>query len=193
MIGIIEHEHHITTSQFKDPGDAILLVGELLDANADCGLGGSHFVKLLHGRKTGLVPTMNFERELAVHEAVRALIKSRLVKSAHDCSEGGFALAVAECCLANRETPIGASVSLPDARADALLFGEAQGRIVLTTSPANATAVLFLLEVRGVPARRIGAVGGDVLKISAGTHMFGWELAALHDAWSSAISRALAA
>jgi phosphoribosylformylglycinamidine synthase len=191
MVGLIEDERHITTSHFKQAGDAILLVGELVDGNADAGLGGSHFVKVLHGQKAGLVPTLDFAKERAVHDAVRALIKSRLIKSAHDCSEGGLAVALAESCLSNREEPIGASVEIASGRADAVLFGEAQGRIVLSTSAANAVAVLFLLEARGIPARRLGTVGGENLAIAVGAEKFAWTVAELRSAWYGAIARAM--
>ena len=193
MVGLIEDERHITTSHFKDAGDAIILVGDLVDANADSGLGGSHFMKVLHGKKAGSVPTIDFAKELAIHDAVRALIKSRLVKSAHDCSEGGLAVALAESCLSNREEPIGANITLPAGRADVLLFGEAQGRIVLTTTGTNAGAAIFLLEARGVPARRLGTVGGSELKITIGTDEVAWPVSELHENWYDSIARAMEA
>ncbi len=191
MVGLIEDERHITTSHFKETGDAILLVGRLVDDNADLGLGASHFLKVVHGKKAGLVPTMDFVREISVQDAVRAVIKSRLVKSAHDCSEGGLAVALAECCLSNREKQIGATIALPAGVPDVLLFGEAQGRIVITTTAANASAVLFLLEARDVPALRLGIVGGPDLKISIASQEFEWPLADLHHAWHDSIVHAM--
>src|SRR4029434_8354940 len=116
---------------------------------------------------------------------------ARLIKSAHDCSEGGLAVALAECCLANREEPIGATITLPEGRLEVLLFNEAQGRIVLTTAATNATAVLFLLEARGVSARRLGTVGGDELKISLASDELAWPLADLRAAWCDSIERAM--
>ena len=182
---------HVTTSHFKQTGDAIILVGDLVDANADAGLGASHFLKVIHGRKAGLVPTIDLARERSIHDAVRALIKSRLIKSAHDCSEGGLAVALAECCLANREEPIGATITIPEGRSDVLLFNEAQGRIGTDTSATNATAVLFLLEARGVSARRLGSVGGEELKISMASNELAWLLADLRAAWCDSIERAM--
>ena len=199
MVGLIDDERHITTSHFKDTGDAILLIGELFDANADAGLGGSQLLKVVHRKKAGLVPTIDLAKERATHDAVRSLIKSRLVKSAHDCSDGGLAVALAESCLTSREEPIGATIelatghSLPQRTADAAaLFGEAQGRIVITTSPTNAAAVLFLLEARKIPARRLGTVGGEHLTIAVGEDRFAWSLPELHTAWHGAIERAMA-
>ena len=91
MVGLIDEEAHITTQFFKATGDAIILVGEIGDE-----MGGSHFLKVCHGRKEGLPPRLDVERELAVQNAVRELIRAGLVRSAHDCSEGGLAVALAE-------------------------------------------------------------------------------------------------
>jgi phosphoribosylformylglycinamidine synthase len=186
MVGLIEDEKHITSSHFKTEGDAIILAGDI-----GSGLGASHFVKVLHGKKAGRVPELHVAKELALHDAVRALIKSRLVKSAHDCSEGGLAVALAESCLSNPEKQLGATITLARADADAL-FNEAQSRIVLSVPTTNAGAVLALLDWRGVPAKRLGTVGGNELKITAGSAELRWALSDLHDAWFSSIARAMA-
>ena len=186
MVGIIESDAHITTSNFKDESDAIILVGELGDE-----LGASHFLKVAHNRKAGRVPVLDYAKEKAVQDAVRALIRSRLLKSAHDCSEGGLAVALAESCVTCRETPIGATITLPgDAgtRPEVLLFNESQSRIVVTTKDTNASAVLSLLEWRGVPGRRLGKVGGSELKISAAGMEISWPVESLRAAWSDSIS-----
>src|SRR5947207_10040455 len=90
MVGLIENEGHITTQFFKSEGDVIILVGEIGSE-----LGGSQFLKTCHGRKTGLPPRLDVERELAVQNSVRELIRAGLVRSAHYCSEGGLAVALA--------------------------------------------------------------------------------------------------
>ena len=191
MVGLIEDEKHITTSHFKNAGDVIILLGDLVDPNADSGLGGSHFVKVLHGKKAGSVPTIDFAKELAIHEAMRSLIKAGLVQSAHDCSEGGVAVALAESCLSNREEPIGASVTLPAGRADVALFNEAQSRIVITATEANAKAALSLLESRGIAASRLGTVGGSDLKITIGSNELMWPVTELHQSWFDSIRHAM--
>ena len=120
MVGLIERDTHITTSNFKDEGDAIILVGEVGDE-----IGASHFLKVAHQQKAGRVPVLDYTKEKAVQEAVRSLIRSRLVKSAHDCSEGGLAVTLAESCITSRETPIGATVTIPGeagARPEVLLL-----------------------------------------------------------------------
>lgn len=188
MVGLIEDERHVTSSHFKTAGDAILLIGELGDE-----LGASHYLKIFHGLKVGPVPALDFAKERAVHDAVRALIKSRLVKSAHDCSEGGLAVALAESCLSNPAHQLGASVELraDGLRLDQILFNETQGRIVISVNPTHVGAVLMLLELRGVPARKLGAVGGEMLKIAANGEHVGWSLKELHHAWYDSIAEAM--
>src|SRR5207237_4983314 len=106
MVGLVEDERHITTQWFKNAGDAIVLVGEI-----GRGLGASRFMKVCHGRKIGPVPRVDLEREIAVQNATRDLIRAGLVKSAHDCSEGGLAVALPECCF-NPDGFMGANVEL---------------------------------------------------------------------------------
>jgi phosphoribosylformylglycinamidine synthase subunit PurL len=185
MVGIVERDSHITTSNFKDEGDAIILVGEIGDE-----IGASHFLKVAHYQKSGRVPVLDYAKERAVQETVRSLIRSRLVKSAHDCSEGGLAVNLAESCITNRETPIGATITIPggvDSRPEVLLFNESQSRIVITTKGTNAAVVLSLIEWRGVPATKLGTVGGSDLKITAGRSEFVWPAVELNHAWADSI------
>ena len=120
MVGLVEKPSHITTQWFKDEGDAIILLGHEVDLSDPLlGLGGSAYLQVIHGLKTGAPPRCNLETEKELHLAVRALIHSGEVKSAHDCSEGGLSVALAECCISQqiaRETPrlIGAQVDLAD-------------------------------------------------------------------------------
>lgn len=184
MVGIVEDAKHITTQYFKDSGDAIILVGDTGDE-----LGASHYILAIHGLKAGAPPQLDYDRELAVQNAVRSLIRMGLVKSAHDCAEGGLAVALAESCMTG-EKQMGADVEIPTpaSRADIPLFNESQSRIVISVKAANAASVLALLEWRGVPARRIGSVTGDgELKIATAGKSFSWPLLELHEKWNSAI------
>src|SRR6476619_3034786 len=126
MVGLIEKEEHITTQFFKAAGDVIILVGEIGDE-----LGGSRFLKVCHGRKAGRPPRLDVERELAIQNAVRELIRAGLVRSAHDCSEGGLAVAIAESCF-NPDGLLGARIEIEDAAAIPVLFNESQSRIVIS-------------------------------------------------------------
>ena len=200
MAGLVEKSEHLTTQWFKDQGDAILVLGSLVDGNDPLqGLGGSAFLQVVHGQKTGLPPRCDLERERELHLALRALIHAGSVKSAHDCSEGGLAVAVAECCISQqlaRETPrlIGAQVDLTEAapaRLDALLFGETQGRIIITTRALDAVKVAERVKLLGVPVARIGTVGGDSLTLNTRSGEFSWPVADLHDLWWNSIARAM--
>ena len=187
MVGLIENQKHVTSSHFKAAGDVILLVGEI-----GGGLGASHFVKVLHGRKAGRVPELDFAKEIAVQDAVRALIQSGRVKSAHDCSEGGLAVALAESCLTNPEQQLGATITLPAAASvDDALFNEAQSRIGISVAAADASAVLALLAGRGVSSTRLGIVGGNALEIKVGATQLHWPLHELDRAFTHSIARAM--
>ncbi len=188
MVGLVSDERHVTTQAFKQSGDVILLLGGLGDE-----LGASHYVKAVHGRKDGRVPRLDFSEAKALHEAVMALIRSRLVKSAHDCSEGGLAVALAECCIANEEKPLGAHVDLRHTglRVDQALFNETQSRIVISVSASNAAAVEALASWRGISVARLGTVGGADLAITVNGSKITWPLATLSDTWRHSIARAM--
>jgi phosphoribosylformylglycinamidine synthase len=114
------------------------------------------------------------------------------VQSAHDCSEGGLAVALAESCMSSPTEQIGAVVELEGGgRTDALLFNETQSRIVISVPAGSAAAVLALLEWRGVPARRLGVVGGRDLKITVAGQALAWPVADLHAAWYHSIAEAM--
>jgi len=109
----------------------------------------------------GPPPSVDLEGERALQQAVLHMIRERLVSSAHDCSEGGFACALAEAALGDGEAPLGVTVALDDdVRPVACLFGEAQGRILVSCAPDKTAEVLRIAEGHEVPARRIGTVGG---------------------------------
>ena len=118
VVGIIEKPEHVTTQWFKDEGDAIILLGEVVDASDPLlGLGGSAYLQVIHGKKTGTPPRCDLEQARTLHTTLLGLIQSGLVKSAHDCSDGGLAVCLAESCISQlvaRETPrlIGATVDL---------------------------------------------------------------------------------
>jgi phosphoribosylformylglycinamidine synthase subunit PurL len=216
MVGLIERAEHITTQWFKDEGDAIILLGEGVDLKDPLqGLGGSAYLQQIHGLKTGTPPRCDLESERELHLAMRALIHSKVVKSAHDCSEGGLAVALAESCISQqiaRDTPrlIGAQIDLsalpgalqnptgngepaksPMIRLDSLLFGETQSRIVITTSALDAVKVVERAKILGVKAIRVGTVGGDKLTILRDTQEFSWPVAELYDLWWNSIAQTM--
>ena len=197
MVGVIEKPEHITTQWFKDEGDVIVLLGDAVDARDPLlGLGGSAHLQVVHGKKTGTPPRIDLEREKTLHTTLLGLIQSGLLKSAHDCSDGGLAVALAESCISQqiaRETPrlIGATIDLSaakDLRLDALLFGETQSRVVISVKATDATKVVERAKLMGVPAAKIGTVGGGELNISAGATKLTWSLPELHDLWWNSVA-----
>lgn len=199
MVGIIDDAKHITTQAFKSAGDVIILAGPVLDpAAGDLSLGASHYMKVVHGQKAGRTPRLSFDLEKRVQAAVLGLIRDGLVKSAHDCSEGGLAVALAESCIGGK---LGATVELPSgpaldkfpahaARA-ALLFGESQSRIILGIAPKNADRVLANLAAAKIPHSRLGTVGGDQLSITAHGATLAAPLAEVSDPFEHSIERAM--
>ena len=201
MVGLIDKPEHITSQWFKDEGDAIILLGQAVNGDDPLlGLGGSALLQVEHGCKKGKPPPCDLAKESALHDALLGLIATGAVKSAHDCAEGGLAVALAECCISQltaRRTPqlTGASLDLGElggARVDALLFGESHGRVLITTSEVEAGAAIERIGLLGVPAARIGAVtGGSTLDIEAGETHLSWQLNELHDVWWNTIARAM--
>jgi phosphoribosylformylglycinamidine synthase len=118
VVGIIEKPEHVTTQWFKNEGDAIILLGDAVDQDDPLlGLGGSAYLQVVHGQKNGTPPRCDLETARTLHTTLLGLIQSGLVRSAHDCSEGGLAVCLAESCISQlvaRETPrlIGATVDL---------------------------------------------------------------------------------
>lgn len=181
MVGLITDVDHITTQNFKHEGDAIILLGETFAE-----LGGSEYQKLATGAISGRPPQIDLAKEAAVQKATLAAIRQGLVKSAHDLSEGGLGVALAESCFGEG---FGAKVSLEsELRPDVLLFSESQSRILLSTSEEKAQALLALAAQHGVPAAQIGTTGGDKLVINVnGAEAVNASIQEVKAAWKDAI------
>jgi phosphoribosylformylglycinamidine synthase len=162
MVGLVEEADRAMTQWFRADGDAIVLLGKTRDD-----LGGSEYLKVLQHREQGSPPLLNLETEKALHDFVLNVIHEGLIQSAHDCSDGGLAVALTECCVSGPGAPHGAVVKLELAtlRRDALLFGETQSRIVLSIRGDVLESLLTRAAEAGIPAARIGTVGGDRLVI----------------------------
>ncbi|MCS7091469.1 MAG: phosphoribosylformylglycinamidine synthase subunit PurL [Verrucomicrobiota bacterium] len=206
MVGLMEEASHITTQWFKDEGDVILLLGQPVDLEDPLqGLGGSALMQLRLGRKTGSPPRCDLGVASTLHATLVGLIQAGGIKSAHDCSDGGLAVCLAECCISQqvaRNTPrlIGATVDLtpllqpvqgPAPRLDALLFGETQSRVVVTCSPLDEAKITERAKLFGVPITRLGTVGGANLVLRAGEQTWEWPVSELHDLWWHSLARAM--
>ncbi len=166
MVGLIEERGHITPSDFQAAGHDIILVG-----GEGHEMGASAYLYEIHGIKKGLPPEMNLENEVKFQNAVRAVIHQGMVKSAHDISDGGLALALAECSVTSG---IGFEVDLSGSsqRADVLLFNETQGRAVLSVETAQTESLLAQLQQAGIAAQRIGKTTDSAdlsIKLAAGS------------------------
>ena len=187
MVGLIADRSHITTQFFKEPGDVIFLLGELGDE-----LGGSHYLLVSQGRKEGLPPRVDFEKEKSLQEQLLTLIRAGLVRSAHDCSEGGLAITLAESCFNQKAGGplLGATISLNQKgqRPDVTLFNESQGRIVFSTRAADAAFVEATLQSSNLPFLQLGTVTAEQeLSIDVEGNNYKWNTHTLHHAWSTAL------
>jgi len=162
MVGIIDDRSRIATQNFKKENDAIILLGVTKNE-----LGGSEYLKELHDAVAGDAPELNLGREKAVQDAALEIIRAGLAHSAHDCSEGGLAVALAESCISDEENMIGAVIDTLniDTRVDAALFGESQSRIILSCALENTSLIEGIARKYSAPCQVIGRTGGTVLKI----------------------------
>ena len=165
MIGLIEDIDQVVHSAFRDAGDRIVLLGENGDE-----LGGSEFVYHTTGQIAGDPPKVDLLAERQLQRLLLALARNGQSRSAHDCSEGGLAVALVECALGSVDGPLGFDVTLDDdLPGTSLLFGETQGRVVLSVRSEDVETVLATASEHGVPARVIGTVteGSAGMKISS--------------------------
>ncbi|MFQ5536685.1 MAG: phosphoribosylformylglycinamidine synthase subunit PurL [Gemmatimonadota bacterium] len=155
MVGVLEDVDHLTGSDFREPGDTILLLGLNTDE-----LGGSEYLYVTADLVAGRPPRVDLLAERSLQQALLDMIREGLLRSAHDCAEGGLACTLAQSAVGDGETPLGFSVTMDDDLPPvAVLFGEAQGRVVVSCTPEKEEAVLATAERYAVPARVIGKVG----------------------------------
>ncbi len=183
MLGLIDDVSRICTTGFRQEGDAVLLLGSNRED-----IGGSDYLALCHGIVAGDAPSMDLDEEHRLHQALVALIRSGFVASAHDVSDGGLAVTLAESCITSPDR-LGARIRLQDEmRRDALLFGEAQSRVVVSCRPQHAEVLQQLASTFGIPATIIGEVTGTRLVIDLDIAIDVSELVARH---SGALDRHL--
>jgi phosphoribosylformylglycinamidine synthase len=182
MVGVIPSLGGVPEAFFQRAGDRVVLLGE--DRSE---FGGAAYLRLLHGIEQGRPPEVDLDAELRLAKLLRSLIARGSITTAHDLSEGGFLISLAEACFGRR--PLGARVEVPLAGAD--LFSESQGRAIVACQPAALDRVLQAAEEAGVPAREIGETGGDVLEVRSGGETFQAPVAGLHEIWSTALPKAL--
>jgi phosphoribosylformylglycinamidine synthase len=167
MVGLIEDIDYVMTSYFKNEDDVIAVIGIPNEQNENDGMGGSEYLKIIHDKVTGDAPEVNIETEKNLIKAILELIKSKLINSAHDISDGGPAVAITEACLMKRTYSIGCIVNIKHIiRRDFALFGESQGRIIISFNRSNEEKVMQICEKNGINYSNIGITGGKSIKIN---------------------------
>jgi phosphoribosylformylglycinamidine synthase len=194
VVGVLERADHVVSRRFQSTGDMIVLLGEGRGE-----LGGSQYLETVHGLVRGMPPILNLAAEKALQRLLVDLASERLIRSAHDCSDGGLAVTLAECCFDTDR--FGAEVSISglnvgrDSRLnDAVaLFGESASRAVVSVAPDNVTDILMRAAGAGVLARVIGETGGNRLRIAvAGRVMIDVSVDEAERIWSTSIEHAFA-
>ena len=188
VVGLIEDADKVVRRAFRADGDVVVLLGETRDE-----LGGSEYLKVMHGMIAGVPPALDLEREAALHRVLIEGAATGVIRSAQDASEGGLAVTVAECCIG---TDFGARVDLPNTASTAgfdeiaTLFAESASRVVVSVASGRETELLLLATREQVPARRIGVVSGHRIQIAIdGRNVIDEALADVERTWSTAIER----
>jgi len=157
VVGLLDNLEHRCTQWFKNSGDLIGLLGLTLEEIA-----GSEYLKLAFDLCQGKPPYLDKKQEKAVQEVCLQLIQNKMIESAHDCSEGGLAVAAVESCITGPENALGATLNLDSTlRTDALLFGESQSRILISFTAEHRQAITEMAQKQDVPFTVIGEVGGS--------------------------------
>jgi phosphoribosylformylglycinamidine synthase II len=191
VVGLIERAESTVGRAFRDAGDEVVLLGEGYDE-----LGGSEYLHVIHGLLRGAPPKLDLGREAALQRLLVTGIAQGLIRSAHDCAEGGLAVTLAECCF---DVGLGVQADAPvvrpagDAFGDiAALFAESASRVIVSIAPANVATLMNVARAAGVPAISLGVVGGDRVCISVGGRaVVDSPLAELEAIWSTSLGQRL--
>ena len=186
VVGLIEDADRIVRRAFRSAGDVVILLGESRNE-----LGGSEYLKAMHDLVRGEAPALDLAREAALQRVLVEGAAAGLIRSAHDCAEGGLAVTIAESCF---DSSHGVDVDVKGVEAQAAwrdvatLFGESASRAVVSVSPELVDRLLAMAAAAHLPAARIGVVGGDRIRVSIdGVRVLDEPLAAAELIWSTAI------
>jgi phosphoribosylformylglycinamidine synthase II len=195
MLGLIDDADKRCTSEFKREGDVIALIsGWRADDEEKApvceleSLGGSEYLNTIHGLAVGRPPMLDLEREKRVHQVVIGAISDGLISSAHDCSDGGLAVALAESCIQGK---IGANISLlANCAPAAALFAEEQSRIIVSLPGENLGKLRELVDEHKVECTILGHVGGERLNIQVNdVRVVSAAISELDTHWRTAIAK----
>jgi phosphoribosylformylglycinamidine synthase len=193
VVGLIEDARTVVRRAFRSQGDTVMLLGETRDE-----LGGSEYLKVVHGAIRGVPPALDLTREAALHRVLIEGASAGVIRSAHDCAEGGFAITLAECCIG---TGLGAQVDVPAVTSAVgsnnfagitTLFSESASRVVVSVAPSAEAQFSELAARHNVPSRRIGVVRGTRVQVAIdGRSTLDESLADVEQTWNTAIERYL--
>ena len=186
VVGLIEDQSKVMTAGFKQAGHCIGLIGFTMEE-----LGGSEYLKVLFDRNEGKPPVLDRKHEKQVQEFCLELIQKGLIQSAHDCSEGGLAIAVAESCFSAKEKALGATLELESTlRGDALLFGETQSRIIISFPEELIDQIEDLALSYPVDFSLIGKTGGSQFTVSInGQEYIKQDIESAKEIWKTSLGR----
>ncbi len=187
VVGMMEDAGGVVGRTFRDPGDVVMLLGRPGGT-----LGGSEYLKVMHGLVRGVPPVLDLEAERAVQRFVADLAAAGRLRSAHDCSDGGLSVTLAECAFESGGTGVDVTVPVVDEPGGtaAALFGEAASQVVVSVREADADALLAQAAARGVAALVLGRTGGGRLRMKIdGEPAVDVALAEAEQRWSSGLSR----
>src|SRR5439155_11435060 len=191
VVGLLDKADRFLTRRFQKPGDAVILLGEGRGE-----LGGSEYLKLAYDQVRGSPPEIDLAAEHRLQLLLVSMADEGLIRSAHDCSDGGLAVTLAESCFDTDGMGVEVAVAAVDVSRNAdinraaALFGESVSRVIVSAPPASVATVLGRANAAGVPACVIGRIGGTVLRIDvAGEKAIDIAVAEAERVWSSAIER----
>jgi phosphoribosylformylglycinamidine synthase len=189
VVGLIEKADTVVRRAFQAAGDVVIMLGDTCDE-----LGGSEYLKVMYGLIRGVPPALDLRREAALLRVLIEGAATGIIRSAQDCSEGGFAVTLAECCIG---TGFGADVELPGVASAtpglgdiATLFSESASRVIVSVAAGREADLLGLAAREGVSARRIGLVGGSRIRLAIdGRRVLDEPLNEAEQTWATAIER----
>ena len=194
VVGVLDDASKVVARAFRGEGDEIVLLGEGFGE-----LGGSEYLKVLHGLVRGRPPELDLDRERRLIDLLERAASAGILRSAHDCSDGGVAVTIAESAFDTGG--IGCTVDVPalNQKADSttesideigVLFGESASRAVVSVKPADRAALIQLANTSGVPAKLIGTTGGSRLIVRVGGRaVIDLSLDVAEGVWTTAIGR----
>jgi len=192
MLGILEHRDRRVPAFFQEPGDDVLVAGTTREE-----VGASEYLASCHGLVAGAPPALDLDDAARLIDVLVAAAQAGLARSAHDCSDGGLGIALAECCIRARGGGVGVEADLDAVSTDgdvstaARWFGESQSRVVLSCAPEHREALVALGATRGVPIVPIGEVGhtGGRFVVSGGGRRVDLAIGQLQRTYERALPR----